>query len=49
MTEEMITITLKHYRELREDSDFLDALRAAGVDNWDGYGFAIDLMENGEE
>jgi hypothetical protein len=25
--------------------DFLDALEAAGVDNWDGYSFAQEAME----
>jgi len=44
MTEETITITRKEYKELKEDSDFLQALRAAGVDNWDGYDYAIDIL-----
>lgn len=38
--EEMVTITKKEYDELVEDSKFLMALEAAGVDNWEGYGVA---------
>lgn len=40
-----IEITIDEYENLKEDSVFLDALRAAGVDNWDGYDYAIDLYE----
>lgn len=47
ITEEQITITKKEYDKLIEDSDFLNALKAAGVDNWDGFDFAIDIF-NGE-
>ena len=28
-----------------KDSLFLDALEHAGVDNWNGYGYALDLYE----
>lgn len=34
--------------EYQEDSEFLDALRAAGVDNWEGYGFAYEIMKEDE-
>ena len=27
------------------DEETLDALEAAGVDNWEGYGYAMDMME----
>lgn len=40
--EEMITIPRKEYLELCDDSIFLNCLRNAGVDNWDGYDYAID-------
>ena len=43
---EKITITKKEYDSLIEDSIFLNALREAGVDNWDGYGFALESLEN---
>lgn len=31
--------------ELEDDADLLSCLRAAGVDNWDGYDYAIELYE----
>lgn len=40
MATEMITIPKSEYDELQHDSNFLNCLRAAGVDNWDGYDFA---------
>ena len=36
------TIPLTELQELIEDSSFLQALRSAGVDNWEGYDFAVD-------
>ena len=30
--------------ELQVDSDFLQCLRGAGVDNWDGYDDAREMM-----
>ncbi len=41
---EMITIPLSEYLELREDSEWLEALEAAGVDNWDGISHARELF-----
>ena len=32
--------------DLREDSEFLQCLMGAGVDNWDGYEAAQEMMEN---
>lgn len=46
-TEEMVTISKKEYSELLENTEFLNALQAAGVDNWDGFDYAIDIL-NGE-
>lgn len=37
-----VTITKEEYNELLEEQAFLDCLRGAGVDNWEGYEFAID-------
>lgn len=34
------------YNELQDESKFLDALRGAGVDNWDGYEYALEVIEN---
>jgi hypothetical protein len=41
---ETVTISKKEYESLLEDSEFLSALQGAGVDNWDGYDYAIELM-----
>jgi len=39
-----ITITQEQYNELITDQQFLEALRAAGVDNWDGYDYAVEMI-----
>jgi hypothetical protein len=39
---ETITISRAEYESLKEDSNFLNALYAAGVDNWDGYDEALE-------
>ena len=39
---EVITITKKEYERFKEDSKKLEALEAAGVDNWAGYDSAIE-------
>ena len=41
-----ITISQAEYDELVEDQKILNALRAGGVDNWDGYD---DSLEYGLE
>lgn len=50
MTEEveMVTITKKEYDRLVSDAEFLYFLEAAGVDNWDGYDIAKEMMEDAE-
>jgi hypothetical protein len=41
---EMVTIPLFEYNQLLRDSEMLNALKNAGVDNWDGYGEAtVDI------
>ncbi len=40
--EETVTISKKEYEKLLKDSRFLQALEAAGVDNWEGYEFAFE-------
>jgi hypothetical protein len=44
MEEETVTITLKEYESLLEDSRWLSCLEAAGVDNWNGYDHASDIL-----
>lgn len=48
VTEETVTISKEEYEGLMEDVAFLRCLEAAGVDNWEGYGFAWDMMESEE-
>jgi hypothetical protein len=49
MDEEMITITKKEYDRLKKRSLKLQALDNAGVDNWDGYSYAMELLDGEEE
>jgi lactate dehydrogenase-like 2-hydroxyacid dehydrogenase len=46
--EEMITITKKEYDKLLHDQMKLIALEGAGVDNWDGYDDAMEILEEME-
>lgn len=43
---EIVTITRKEYEDLQYDSEILGALRAAGVDNWDGWDYAMEMLED---
>lgn len=45
--DDMIVITKEDYQQLQNESAFLYALETAGVDNWEGYSIAIQLL-NGE-
>lgn len=47
LPKEMVTVPKQEYDSLVKDSKFLEALRAAGVDNWDGYEFALDTLDEG--
>lgn len=46
MTEELQGI-VNTLEEADEELEFLEALRAAGVDNWSGYEYAVDLLNGG--
>ena len=41
-----ICISEEEYYNLLDDSVFLKCLMAAGVDSWEGYEYAQELMEN---
>lgn len=41
----MVEISEKVYLELLDDQNMLAALQAAGVDNWDGYDYALEIYE----
>ena len=45
---EMITIEKGEYERLLKAEAMLDALECAGVDNWCGYGEAMEIY-NGED
>lgn len=49
MEEETITITRKVYESLVEDSKMLCALEGAGVDNWSGYSYAMEWLEENDD
>ncbi len=40
--DDTVTISKQQYEQLIEDSDILQCLRNAGVDNWDGWDFAME-------
>lgn len=44
--ESLITVTRARYDALVRDAEWLAALEAAGVDNWDGYGYAVDILND---
>ena len=41
---ETITINLAEYQRLKSDSRLLAALKGAGVDNWEGYDYALEMF-----
>ena len=46
--EKMVTVSKKEYAKLCADQLFLEALINCGVDNWEGYEDAQDLLEQWE-
>lgn len=44
-----VTISKKEYDSLLADSHKLSCLEMAGVDNWSGYDYAMELMGEEEE
>ncbi len=42
---EIQEILIKYLEEMDNDSIFLSALQNAGVDNWEGYEYAQELLE----
>ena len=41
-----VTIPKEEYEELKADQRFLRALQHAGVDSWDGYEEAQDILDD---
>lgn len=46
--EETVTIPKEEYEELLESQQWLDCLENAGVDNWDGLSYAIELSQEND-
>ena len=46
MNEETITIPMKEYKALQASDMMLLALESAGVDNWVGYGEAMEMLDD---
>lgn len=44
-----VSVALEEWAALQEDSRVLSALRAAGVDNWEGYSVAMSELAAEEE
>ena len=44
-----VTITRKEYDQLVRDSEWLSCLSAAGVDNWEGYDYALEMLHESED
>ena len=45
----MVEISQEEYDQLIDDSLLLNCLRNAGVDNWDGWDFAIEAYQEQTE
>lgn len=43
--ETLVEVTMEYLSELQDDSEFLEALRMAGVDNWEWYDEAIRIYK----
>lgn len=43
-----VLVESNEYQDLKEESDFLKALQAAGVDNWEGYDAAWEAYKDSE-
>jgi hypothetical protein len=44
-----VVVPLQKYNELVEDARFLRCLREAGVDEWEGYYLAEEIMEESDD
>lgn len=44
-----VTISMDSYKTLCRDSKVLAALEASGVDNWEGYDIAMQMLRDDKE
>jgi hypothetical protein len=42
-----VMVSEHEYADLTADRNILRALMAAGVDNWEGYDYAMELLSEG--
>lgn len=47
--DDQVVISKEEYKMLRESEEFLIALQAAGVDNWEGYSQAWRFYEGEDD
>lgn len=47
--DDTVNIPRDEYESLLEDSAFLESLRQAGVDNWDGFDHALEIFDKFNE
>ena len=48
MSKETVTMSKKEYEQLKHDSWFLVCLMQCGVDNWDGWDDACEMLRETE-
>lgn len=48
MRQETVTISKAEYKRLLKDSELLGCLEACGVDNWSGWGDALEMFNEEE-
>jgi hypothetical protein len=41
-----ITLSKDEYERMLSEIDFLECLRACGVDNWNGYDYAVEMFND---
>jgi hypothetical protein len=46
LSKDVVTISRKEYDSLVEDAFLLECLRNAGVDNWEGWDYALQEFHN---
>ena len=47
--EETITITIAEYNDLLDDARWRACVEGAGVDNWDGFDWAMEEYYGGDD
>ena len=49
LAQEIINISKERLDHLEERDEFLSALEQSGVDNWSGYEYAHDIVDQGKD